>query len=932
MTIDEEPRYAVLDYIAVDLTNKVCMNPYDPILPQNLTNLKTAKSFCNELTNNYNDRVLVHRCPLFTEYGIKTVKKYVVRGDKYLKLDSTHPTSKLFEMFSFINEKGDKIYIIDENVYLKTLWRDERGYNLPFFDYYVPQLKGLAKTIYDQSCHKINIPYFNISMEEKDKLFSNLSLNDMEINLLKAIANNDGEYYIQSTSFGNDMIIVLSLLKAMNKQSPDLINIILLPYTTSKDNFKSMLISHGFTVGDIEGNNGLIHSTDVYIGSYQSGTDLNTLLKDSKPGLLFLQDCHQLIQKDKPNIRESSIKFNFNRFSRILMMSHIMNADIAQSLRKVLRLNNEIKIRSIYNEIPYKNRIQIKNMIYDNDNNNNNNIEDEITNILIKFLSHSRGKCVVISDNKDKLHELYHNFNSSVNSDCSLLLFEDSIDKTSITNKFQNDPKKRVLITTEYDVNDFEIPNIQVVILYEYNPKIEIFIKILNFIKFKGMILIFDENLICRTSEVEKFYNITPKGHQNCCNHFIDDKFIKKLNQVITEPFSFGYVEDEIETNKRKFSDVESDDKLSGKQNDNLFSESVDISKRRKIEDVDENMMPALNSSNELNGNDSSKTLIDKAGSFSSIGIKPVIKNNFLESSNKNSFNESNLLGTFTNDEVELHFRSLLPKDFAYFDTRSITSMNKILDEDIGDVRNRLIGLENLYEKFPILKDIKSENYKLYDYLLIEHVFKDPMFICSFAEIVHLSCVVPDEKNIVRLCAVFVLSIFEGIKPDDIKERIGMIGLDTLKKASGYLKEFKMITINLIKYQRKKIESPKSDKGWKRYYKGKGKKLRSYGWGNKYKNLYPNVQMFTEDPVYSTPLYVSAGTCINCFGSCKGCALERIAKGAKLTVFQMYLDKKELKGVPEELAQLKKCKLFSIYLILCLTPGNGYRCLCHGLV
>ena len=931
MTIDEEPRYAVLDYIAVDLTNKVCMNPYDPILPQNLTNLKTAKSFCDEITNNYSDRVLIHRCNLLTEYGIKTVKENVVSGDKYLKLDSTHPTSKLFEMFSFINEKGDKIYIIDENVYLKTLWRDERSYMLPFFDYYVPQLKGLAKTIYDQSCHKINIPYFNISMEEKDKLFSNLSLNDMEINLLKAIANNDGEYYIQSTSFGNDMIIVLSLLKAMNKQSPDLINIILFPYTTSKHNFKSMLISHGFTVGDIEGNNGLIPSTDVYIGSYQSDTDLNTLLKDSKPGLLFLQDCHQLIQKDKPNIRESSIEFNFNRFSRILMMSHIMNADTAQSLRKVLRLNNEIKIRSIYNEIPYKNRIQIKNMIYDNDN-NNNNIEDEITNILIKFLSHSRGKCVVISDNKDKLHELYHNFNSSVNSDCSLLLFEDSIDETSIRNKFQNDPKKRVLITTEYDVNDFEIPNIQVVILYEYNPKIEIFIQILNFIKFKGMILIFDENLICRTSEVEKFYNITPKGHQNCCNHFIDDKFIKKLNQVITEPFSFGYVEDEIETNKRKFSDVESDDKLSGKQNDNLFSESVDISKRRKIEDVDENMMPALNSSNELNGNDSSKTLIDKAGSFSSIGIKPVLKNDLLESSNKNSFDELNLMDTLSNAEVELMFRNALPKKIDYFHTAFRIDINNVLDDDIPNVRNHLIGINDLYKEFPILKKIKSDDYRLYDYLLIEHVFKDPMFICSFAELVHLSCVVPDEKNIVWLCAVFVLSIFEGIKPDDIKERIGMIGLDTLKKASGYLKEFKMITINLIKYQRKKIESPKSDKGWKRYYKGKGKKLRSYGWGNKYKKLYPNVQMFTEDPIYSTPLYVSAGTCRNCFGSCRECALERIPKGAKLTIFQMYLDKKELKGVPEELFQLKKCNLYSIYLILCLTPGDGYRCLCHGLV
>ena len=26
----EKPRYAVLEYMAVDLTNKVCINPYDP--------------------------------------------------------------------------------------------------------------------------------------------------------------------------------------------------------------------------------------------------------------------------------------------------------------------------------------------------------------------------------------------------------------------------------------------------------------------------------------------------------------------------------------------------------------------------------------------------------------------------------------------------------------------------------------------------------------------------------------------------------------------------------------------------------------------------------------------------------------------------------------------------------------------------------------
>ena len=62
----------------------------------------------------------------------------------------------------------------------------------------------------------------------------------------------------------------------------------------------------------------------MFIGSYQSVTNPNTLLKD------------------KFNSKITFKKFNFNRISRILMMSHIMNTDTTQSLRKVFRLNNEI--------------------------------------------------------------------------------------------------------------------------------------------------------------------------------------------------------------------------------------------------------------------------------------------------------------------------------------------------------------------------------------------------------------------------------------------------------------------------------------------------------------------------------------------------------------------------------------------------------------
>lgn len=67
--------------------------------------------------------------------------------------------------------------------------------------------------------------------------------------------------------------------------------------------------------------------------------------------------------------------------------------------------------------------------------------------------------------------------------------------------------------TTKYYVSDFQIPDIQIVILYENKTKIEIFIQILNFIKLQG---IFNKSFICRTLEVKKFYNTTYNGHTFC--------------------------------------------------------------------------------------------------------------------------------------------------------------------------------------------------------------------------------------------------------------------------------------------------------------------------------------------------------------------------------------------------------------------------------
>ncbi|GMM46540.1 hypothetical protein DAPK24_031150 [Pichia kluyveri] len=257
--------------------------------------------------------------------------------------------------------------------------------------------------------------------------------------------------------------------------------------------------------------------------------------------------------------------------------------------------------------------------------------------------------------------------------------------------------------------------------------------------------------------------------------------------------------------------------------------------------------------------------------------------------------------------------------------------MKNILDEEIGKMRNYLIGLEKLYEKFPIFKEINSAKYKLYDYLLIEHVFKDSMFICCFAEIVHVLSVVPNECTIIFLCADFLISIFEKRDLGGMKGRLMQVNSKTSKKACGYLKEFKILSINLIKYHKQKIEFAKSDEKWRRFYKRHDRKLKSYAWENNYKKKYPFLKSFVRDTIAITPLFLSNGICKDCFGSCENCVYKKIPKAAQRAVFKMYMDGVELKGVQKELDQSKNSKLFNMYLILCLTPGDGYRALCHGL-
>lgn len=92
-----------------------------------------------------------------------------------------------------------------------------------------------------------------------------------------------------------------------------------------------------------------------------------------------------------------------------------------------------------------------------------------------------------------------------------------------------------------------------------------------------------------------------------------------------------------------------------------------------------------------------------------------------------------------------------------------------------------------------------------------------------------------------------------------------------LKKACHYLKEFKMLSICLIKYYKQKIINPKSDERWRKFYKRHDKKLKSYGWENEYQKKYPIIKKFVEDPIFKTALFIPNGTCVHCFGSCRPC-------------------------------------------------------------
>ena len=102
--------------------------------------------------------------------------------------------------------------------------------------------------------------------------------------------------------------------------------------------------------------------------------------------------------------------------------------------------------------------------------------------------------------------------------------------------------------------------------------------------------------------------------------------------------------------------------------------------------------MSEVSSGEESDVIDDLRSLINEADGVSSVESSPVGRNNIREILiGNNNYNQMNLMDTFSNAEVELMFRNVLPKKIDYFHTAIRIDINNVLDEDILNIRNHLM-------------------------------------------------------------------------------------------------------------------------------------------------------------------------------------------------------------------------------------------------
>ena len=118
----------------------------------------------------------------------------------------------------------------------------------------------------------------------------------------------------------------------------------------------------------------------------------------------------------------------------------------------------------------------------------------------------------------------------------------------------------------------------------------------------------------------------------------------------------------------------------------------VDVPDRVKRRKIVEDVVSEVSSGEESDVIDDLRSLINEADGVSSVESSPVGRNNIREILiGNNNYNQMNLMDTFSNAEVELMFRNVLPKKIDYFHTAIRIDINNVLDEDILNIRNHLM-------------------------------------------------------------------------------------------------------------------------------------------------------------------------------------------------------------------------------------------------
>ncbi|GMM46488.1 hypothetical protein DAPK24_030630 [Pichia kluyveri] len=140
--------------------------------------------------------------------------------------------------------------------------------------------------------------------------------------------------------------------------------------------------------------------------------------------------------------------------------------------------------------------------------------------------------------------------------------------------------------------------------------------------------------------------------------------------------------------NNHRFDEV---DNVENNYDMNSF-DVVDVPDRVKRRRIVKDVVSEVSSSEESDGIDDLRSLINEANGVSKVESSPVGRSNIREILiGNNNYNQMNLMDTFSNAEVELKFRNALPKKIDYFHTAIRIDINNVLDEYILKIRNHLM-------------------------------------------------------------------------------------------------------------------------------------------------------------------------------------------------------------------------------------------------